>query len=1389
MRRTTILILFAVAVCLRATAEDLTLDGFKTLDGWRLSHDAGSYYKGAGAQEPLRLVAGRAPQQGAMEATAQFRDASRGESAFISKSFRAVDISQFDVLTFWYKLSSRDINARSGLSLRLRDATLPFVQWVVTGGNDVRPGEWCEARINLHERSRRCKFDDTKLARVSFIVSDDEYTNATVKLTIGPLVFSSNPVLRAKYAPKALAYSPKVQAHPRDGKLDALVIRYGGECHYNIEKALRSLPTDRAVRLEYYRVGGHMITHREDALADLRRYDLIVLAGVHADAFDRAEQERLCDFVASGGGLIVAGGWRTGYVRGAYHKSLLKFVLPVELSGEKDDMETGSLRVRLAAEHEVTAGLPPKALQYVRGVHRVTPRAESHVLLNANDKPLMIAGRYGRGRVISLATAPYCYYKTSDSFFHGDYYDDLMRQAARWAVGRKPRAKVTAFRRPSARLHPGDRATMAVTVESQEHLQARLQVRKDGGVVHEAAVETGSAKPIEFSYDVGGKGDYEFGVVIVCDDGTVAALRDGSFEVQPRLRVEPYIVHHKDVTAPGYVLDFAVRAHNRTSAPTKVGLNATVVDADGHELHRFPDALFGVPSGKHKEQLYRYTVPRLADGEYRLVAVLSQKGRIVDRSAQTFYVVRELDRSNFFQILLYQHPGTWPPIVDWDHMKRELDDALAHGYNCIGSICRGTWKPTYWIRLRNQAESYAQRHGMGVSYACNSLVKMSGSKPPKICPNSPEYVPDIEKFLAPKLEEHLKVPRLHDSMTCDELAIAPRNLCLCEHCRAAFKKRYGRELPSKPGRIKDPMLRAPFVEFYEDLWKKAWQITYDYMKKGEPSFMISNTFTASVCGSRRLDVCFGDLFKWAEHYDYIFGDVYPYSAFDHPGRTDALFRHLRCALGFLRCVAQHYDIPHAYWIENTVPHRRVPAQAIRRNAYTAIGQGAKGLLGWAAHFPEGRLPQDYPELWEDMGRTFNDVQKIGPLLLKSRKRSRIGLVYSYTDWLFTESYTGPFVRLEWTYDALGRTFGGADIVYERQIRQGELAGPRALVLTDLHHVSTSAADRLTEFVRRGGVVLCDSVPVLNEHGEKLNMFEELFGVQKCEAASAIKTLKMARALPLAKAGSTMQAVVGNVEYKPKADCQVLATFVEDGTPALIERTVGEGRVFLLGFNLTSTYKQAYERQFTDRMSVLSRLVRGVLAEAGVQPYALSSDPDVEASYLDGDGSATIVVFNHTTTPKEAVISAHDLGFAPQYVVDLLRCEEVPCRVDAGERTLTVPLALPGLSERVIGVYADKAGAVAATAPPRPVPLGGDAVLSVEIHGEGGECIPGLWIVQVEVVDAEGRTRPEYGGRFAAAGGRLERQIPTAINDPRGKWSVRAREWLTKRESVITFEVR
>jgi len=344
---------FGIQSRLRAEGDEQVLDDFADTRSWHISYDASSYYKGKGEQQTLRRGPGREPGTGTLEATVRFGDASRHESAFVSRSFEPVDVSGFDVLTFWYKLSCKDIDVRAGVSLRLRDAVLPFAQWVVVGGNDVVPNEWQQARIDLRDRSARSKFDPSKLARMSFIINDDDYTNAAVTLTVAPIVLRTDPALRAKYEPKPLVYTPKVRPRSSDDRLDALVIRFGGESHYNIAKALHTLPMAKTVRVEYYRGAGHRITHRESALGDLSRYDLIVLAGVPAAAMDRAEQECLCDYVASGGGLIVAGGKRQGYACGKYNASLLKLLLPVEVSDAESDLDQTVRKVEPAVPHPV----------------------------------------------------------------------------------------------------------------------------------------------------------------------------------------------------------------------------------------------------------------------------------------------------------------------------------------------------------------------------------------------------------------------------------------------------------------------------------------------------------------------------------------------------------------------------------------------------------------------------------------------------------------------------------------------------------------------------------------------------------------------------------------------------------------------------------------------------------------------------------------------------------------------------------------------------------------------------------------------------------------------------------------------------------------------------
>ena len=62
------------------------------------------------------------------------------------------------------------------------------------------------------------------------------------------------------------------------------------------------------------------------------------------------------------------------------------------------------------------------------------------------------------------------------------------------------------------------------------------------------------------------------------------------------------------------------------------------------------------------------------------------------------------------------------------------------------------------------------------------------------------------------------------------------------------------------------------------------------------------------------------------------------------------------------------------------------------------------------------------------------------------------------------------------------------------------------------------------------------------------------------------------------------------------------------------------------------------------------------------------------------------------------------------------------------------------------------------------------------------------VLVVRVTDAKGRTRPEHGSNVLAAGGKCAVELPIALNDPTGKWSVAIRDVATGTTATRSFQV-
>jgi hypothetical protein len=99
-----------------------------------------------------------------------------------------------------------------------------------------------------------------------------------------------------------------------------------------------------------------------------------------------------------------------------------------------------------------------------------------------------------------------------------------------------------------------------------------------------------------------------------------------------------------------------------------------------------------------------------------------------------------------------------------------------------------------------------------------------------------------------------------------------------------------------------------------------------------------------------------------------------------------------------------------------------------------------------------------------------------------------------------------------------------------------------------------------------------------------------------------------------------------------------------GQPAIVSRSVGKGRVFLLGFCLQDTYFKAWQNAKPAAREQLANLLLAMTAAAGVQAHVCSSSPDIEASVRANAAEGFLFIINHESSSPETTVRLRDLDF-------------------------------------------------------------------------------------------------------------------------------------------------
>ena len=169
------------------------------------------------------------------------------------------------------------------------------------------------------------------------------------------------------------------------------------------------------------------------------RFSVIVLSNIDAPTLTPERVAIIRRFVSNGGGLLVLGGY-WAYSRGAYQGTPLEEMLPVTFPPENriPPVRTG------AVLHPAPAAQLPMDFQFASKpaaflVQNLVPKQGARVELLAGDKPALVSGTYGSGRVVACALTPNGVSPEGVlAFWDWRDWPRLLGGAIDWAAGVRP---------------------------------------------------------------------------------------------------------------------------------------------------------------------------------------------------------------------------------------------------------------------------------------------------------------------------------------------------------------------------------------------------------------------------------------------------------------------------------------------------------------------------------------------------------------------------------------------------------------------------------------------------------------------------------------------------------------------------------------------------------------------------------------------------------------------------------------------------------------------------------------------------------------------------------------------------------------------------------------
>lgn len=623
-----------------------------------------------------------------------------------------------------------------------------------------------------------------------------------------------------------------------------------------------------------------------------------------------------------------------------------------------------------------------------------------------------------------------------------------------------------------------------------------------------------------------------------------------------------------------------------------------------------------------------------------------------------------------------------------------IDNMIAHGFTGIeGPTHRPAEEERYILE-------YAQSRGMFVTWHAGALEGFGRDTPPEPCVYAPEYPETVRARVAQSLAPLKAIPRLYNVFTYQDepFTAGPKSFGFNDEVKQEYRKRYGYDLPEDLDSIRsDPRRWAELIDFRTAKFPDGWRHVYRAVKEINPGFKVTlthdshNTFGAGQ-GSH-AEIAIDDVFHWGGDFaDLFVFDIYPYMMFDFRfGECSKLpkprISQTHYAFAQMRALTRANNKDLGFWVGTYNPawfgHFLCPELAAmhwseREMSMTAVAAGANYLLtGY-------KVPVDTKH-WETFGAGLRLLQKAGGDLLRAPKvKAKACMLFPRTQYVQLQR---EYFNVGLSFELFLRAFGELDILHEEQVKDDTLDGYNVLALFDVELLPRPVAERIAAFADRGGVVIADCLPQLDEDRKPMDLLTAAFGVEKGGTGRIHRTGCWVPYRDLApqwfarpeeapdenafdsdrfKAGAWPAGVAAGVgdflAVSPRAcsvtSAEVLAQY-ESGRPAVMHRASGKGRCYLLGFCLQDTYFKTWQDDNAAHRESLRALLAALTDSAGVRAHVRSSNADIEASLRANETEGFLFVINHEAAAPKTVIELRDLAFPIGKLVRLDDDSEVP----------------------------------------------------------------------------------------------------------------------------------